>query len=173
VFIATAAAALIGGVLISRLSFDANVLRLLPRDVPTVQAFERFLLNFGSLDQLYVVFESEDPIAGHSDVVDAYIERLRKAPEIESVDAALFEEGKDWTYLYGLSSRGSRALHRAPSAPPRRRRADYRLRSAGAWPRSDPVAVHRTSRRPVFGGDVFVSAASHRSGGDRGDDPRR
>ena len=95
-----AAAALVGGVLIMRLSFDANVLRLLPRDAPSVQAFERFLLNFGSLDHLYIVFESADPIGGHSDVVDAYVEALRKAPEIESVDAALFEEGKDWTYLY-------------------------------------------------------------------------
>jgi predicted RND superfamily exporter protein len=95
-----AALAVLGGLLITRLSFDANVLRLLPRDAPSVQAFERFLLNFGSLDHLYVVFESADPIGGHSDLVDAYVEALRKAPEIESVDAALFEEGKDWTYLY-------------------------------------------------------------------------
>jgi predicted RND superfamily exporter protein len=100
VFTAAGAAALVGVLLISRLSFDADVLRLLPRDAPTVQAFERFLRDFGSLDHLYVVFESSDAIGGHGDVVDAFVEALRKAPEIESVDAALFEEGKDWTYLY-------------------------------------------------------------------------
>src|SRR5262245_20369640 len=100
VFAVTAAAAIVAGVLVARLSFDPNVLRLLPRDAPTVRSFERFLLNFGSLDHLYVVFESPDAIGSHSDLVDAYVEELRKAPEVESIDAALFEEGKDWTYLY-------------------------------------------------------------------------
>lgn len=100
VFAGAAVAALVGGLLIARLTFDTNVLRLLPRDAPTVRAFERFLLDFGSLDHLYVMFESSDPIDLHSDLVDAYVEALRKAPEIESVDAALFEPGKDWNYLY-------------------------------------------------------------------------
>src|SRR5712691_8931542 len=100
VFALAALAAIAGAFLIARVSFDANVLRLLPRDAPTVRAFERFLSGFGSLDQLYIVFESSDAIGGHADVVDAYVEALRKAPEIRSVDAAMFEEGKDWTYLY-------------------------------------------------------------------------
>ena len=100
VFVAAAALAIVGGLLITRLSFDPNVLRLLPRDAPTVQAFERFLTDFGSLDHLYVMFESSDPIGQHGDLVDAFVEALRKAPEIESVDAALFEPGKDWSYLY-------------------------------------------------------------------------
>ena len=100
VFAGAAAAAVVGGILVARLSFDANILRLLPRDAPTVRTFERFLLDFGSLDHLYVVFESPDAIGDHADMVSAYVDALRKAPEIESVDAALFEEGKDWTYLY-------------------------------------------------------------------------
>ena len=100
VFVAGVAVAIVSGVLVSRLSFDTNVLRLLPQDAPTVRAFERFLLDFGSLDHLYVTFESPDPIGEHRDLVDAYVEALRGAPEIESVDAALLEAGKDWTYLY-------------------------------------------------------------------------
>ena len=100
VFVGAAALALVGGLLVTRVSFDPNVLRLLPRDAPTVQAFERFLTDFGSLDHLYVMFESSDPIGQHGDLVDAFVEALRKAPEIESVDAALFEPGKDWSYLY-------------------------------------------------------------------------
>jgi hypothetical protein len=31
--------------------------------------------------------------------LDRYVEALRHAPEIESVDAQLFEPGKDWSYL--------------------------------------------------------------------------
>jgi len=100
VFAAAAAAAVVGAVLVSRLSFDPNVLRLLPRQAPAVRAFEKFLINFGSLDHLYILFESPDAIADHADLIDAYVEGLRRAPEIASVDAALFEADKDWSYLY-------------------------------------------------------------------------
>src|SRR5229473_5083692 len=92
-------AALGGIILVSRVSFDANILRLLPQDVPSVRDFEIFLQDFGSLDHLYIVFESADPISEHTDLVDAYVAKLRLAPEIESVDAQLFESGKDWSYL--------------------------------------------------------------------------
>jgi uncharacterized protein len=95
-----AIAAAVGGVfLLSRVSFDANILRLLPQDLPAVRSFEIFLQDFGSLDHLYVVFDSTDPINEHSDLVDAYVERLRHVPEIESVDAQVFEPDKDWSYL--------------------------------------------------------------------------
>ena len=92
-------AALVGVVLVSRVSFDANILRLLPQDLPSVRDFEAFLQDFGSLDHLYIVFESADTIGEHSDLVDAYVTKLRREPEIESVDAQLFESGKDWSYL--------------------------------------------------------------------------
>jgi uncharacterized protein len=99
VFGLAVAAALGGIVLVSRVSFDANILRLLPQDLPSVRDFEIFLRDFGSLDHLYIVFESADPIGEHTDLVDAYVAKLRLAPEIESVDAQLFEPGKDWSYL--------------------------------------------------------------------------
>jgi predicted RND superfamily exporter protein len=100
VFVAAALAAVAGGVLVARVSFDANVLRLLPRNSPPVGSFQTFLQSFGSLDHLYIVFESPDAIGDKSDLVDAYVEELRKAPEIASVDVELFEPGKDWGYLY-------------------------------------------------------------------------
>src|SRR5580700_8509369 len=90
-------AAVAGIALVSRVTFDANILRLLPQDLPTVRDFEVFLRDFGSLDHLYIVFESADAIGEHSDLVDAYVAELRLAPEIESVDAQLFEPGKDWS----------------------------------------------------------------------------
>src|SRR5207247_820161 len=98
VAIAVAATA-IGVWLVSHTSFDANVLRLLPRNSPAVRDFQNFLNDFGSLDHLYVAFESDDGMADHADFVDAYVDRLRRAPEIESIDAQLFEPGKDWNYL--------------------------------------------------------------------------
>jgi predicted exporter len=85
--------------LLARVSFDANILRLLPQQSPAVQNFEMFLRDFGSLDHLYIMFESPDDISEHGDLVSAYAEGLRGAPEIDSVDAELFEPGKDWTYL--------------------------------------------------------------------------
>jgi uncharacterized protein len=92
-------AAAAGVFLVSRVRFDANILRLLPQRSQTVRSFQTFLRDFGSLDHLYVVFEAEDPIDDHTEFVEAYLQRLRSAPEIDSVDARLFEPGKDWSYL--------------------------------------------------------------------------
>ena len=99
VFGIAVAAGILGMVLVSRVSFDANILRLLPQRSPSVRDFQGFLQNFGSLDHLYVVFNSAGAIGDHGDLVDRYVEALRRAPEIESVDAQLFEPGKDWSYL--------------------------------------------------------------------------
>ena len=90
---------LVGVVLVSRVTFDANILRLLPRDSPAVQSFRTFLEDFGSLDHLYVVFESADGVGEHTDFVNAYVSALRGAPEIESVDSQLLEPDRDWTYV--------------------------------------------------------------------------
>jgi len=115
------AAALLGVLLVSRISFDANILRLLPQRSASVRDFKRFLQDFGSLDHLYVVFDSHESIGEHQELVDAYVDGLRNAPEVESVDSQLFESGKDWTYLsdrelYLLSEEGAaQALKRFQS----------------------------------------------------------
>ena len=98
IILATALAVL-GVILVSTVSFDANILRLLPRHSASVRAFQAFLEDFGSLDHLFIEFDSEGPIGEHDELVDAYVEALREAPEIASVDAQLFEPGKDWSYL--------------------------------------------------------------------------
>ena len=66
------AAGVVAALLISlegarRLSFDADVLSLLPRDNRVIQTFRTFLARFGTLEQLYVVFTA--PIAGPSGAV--------------------------------------------------------------------------------------------------------
>jgi uncharacterized protein len=99
------ALAIVSTALASRVSFDPNILRLLPQRSPAVRQFQRFLQDFGSLDQLYVVFDADDGIANHAELVEAYVESLRAAPEIAAVDAQLFEPGKDWSYL------GDRSLY--------------------------------------------------------------
>ncbi len=99
VILSAVGVAIVAAVLVSRVTFDANILRLLPRTSPAVQSFKTFLETFGSLDHLYVVFESGGNINDHKDLIDAYVTALRAAPEIESVDSQLFEPDRDWTYL--------------------------------------------------------------------------
>ena len=99
VFSAALGAAIVGAVLLSGLSFDANILRLLPQHTPSVREFQGFLRDFGSLDHLYIVFDSTDEVNNHAELINSYVALLRQAPEIESVDAQVFETGKDWNYL--------------------------------------------------------------------------
>jgi predicted RND superfamily exporter protein len=85
-----------------RVSFDTNIVRLLPRKGPVVNSFDLYLSNFGTFDRIYVLFEVPEGhrISQVEDLVDRYVEQLRKAPEIESVDAELFDDVKDWNYLF-------------------------------------------------------------------------
>jgi predicted exporter len=84
-----------------RLSFDTDVLSLLPRDGRVIPAFRTFLADFGSLDQLYVIFEAP---AGHAigeyeDQVDGWVASLRQAPEILRVDSGLVDNSRDFGWL--------------------------------------------------------------------------
>jgi predicted exporter len=101
VLAAAVAAAVLGLIALRGLTFDADVLHLLPKQGRAVPAFEQFLQQFGSLDHLYVVFEAP---AGHAiddyqEQIEAFVARLKALPEIERVDAGLFGEGRDWRYL--------------------------------------------------------------------------
>src|SRR6186997_2463516 len=84
-----------------RLSFATDVLALLPQNDPSLQAFRQYLDRFGAADHLYIVFETinDVPVEDASNVIEAYLRRLRALPEIAKVDAGLFEPDKDWTYL--------------------------------------------------------------------------
>ena len=102
VLLVAAAALTVGLVLVARLSFDANILRLLPRNAPAARSFSLYLQQFGTVDHLYLLFEvpKGQDIADHEAFIDRYVDRLRRAPEIASVDAELFDDLKDWNYLF-------------------------------------------------------------------------
>jgi predicted RND superfamily exporter protein len=101
VLLAAGALLAVSLLLVSHISFDTNIVRLLPRKGPAVRSFDTYLQHFGTFDHIYVLFEVPpgNRISDAQEFVDRYVEQLRKAPEIESVDAELFDEVKDWTYL--------------------------------------------------------------------------
>lgn len=86
---------------IRRLSFDSDVLSLLPQDGRVIVAFKTFVARFGSLDQLYVVFTAPEghAISEYRDDVQRWVEGLRRAPEIERVDAGGADDSRELGWL--------------------------------------------------------------------------
>ena len=100
------AAIVLGAVAVSaagtwRLTFDADVLSLLPHDSPVIQSFRTFLTRFGRLDQLYVVFTAPDghAMSEYSDQIGVWVDGLRGAPEISRVDAGVADKTRDFSWL--------------------------------------------------------------------------
>lgn len=85
----------------TRLTFDSDVLSLLPRDGRVIPAFRDYLARVGSLDQLYVQFTAPDgqAIGDYEDEIDAWIEALRDAPEIDRVDSGVADGSRDFQWL--------------------------------------------------------------------------
>jgi predicted exporter len=84
-----------------RVSFDADVLSLLPRDGRVIPAFRRYLSRFGSVDQLYVVFTAPEghAVSEYADEIDDWVDRLRHTPEISQVDAGIPDGGRNYAWL--------------------------------------------------------------------------
>ena len=84
-----------------RLSFDADILALLPQNGRAIPAFSEFLARFGTLDQLYVIFTTPDgrAIDDYRDEIDAWIEGLKAAPEIAAVEAGVVDRSRDLGWL--------------------------------------------------------------------------
>jgi uncharacterized protein len=84
-----------------RLSFDADILSLLPHDNRIIQGFRTFLAWFGSLDELYVVFTAPDghAVGEYGGDIETWVERLRSAPEIARVDAGVVDRSRDFSWL--------------------------------------------------------------------------
>ncbi|MPZ17258.1 MAG: MMPL family transporter [Luteitalea sp.] len=101
VLIGTCVLLLVSVVGVSRVRFDANVLHLLPREGAAVPAFETYLERFGSLDQLYIVFTAppDHTIDEYDSVIDRFVARLGKAPEIDHIDTGRIDTTRDWSYL--------------------------------------------------------------------------
>ena len=85
----------------SRLSFDTDVLSLLPQSGRVTPAFREFLAHFGSLDQLYVVFTAPDDhgVDEYRDSIDEWVRALARAPEITRVDAGIADDSRDFNWL--------------------------------------------------------------------------
>ena len=83
------------------LSFDTDVLSLLPRDGRVVPAFRTFVATFGSVDDLYVVLTAPvgHEISDYEDDVDAWGERLRETPGVVRVDTGRVDESRDLSWL--------------------------------------------------------------------------
>jgi predicted RND superfamily exporter protein len=86
---------------VRRLSFDADVLSLLPQSGRVTPAFREFLSRFGSLDQLYVVFTAPEghAIDEYRPQIEAWVVELRRAPEIAGVDAGIVDDSRDFGWL--------------------------------------------------------------------------
>jgi predicted RND superfamily exporter protein len=86
---------------ITRLSFDTDVLSLLPQKGRAIPGFKEFLAKFGNLDQLYLVFTAPEgqSIEDYADDVDAWVVQLRQAPEIRGVDVAAVDTSRDFSWL--------------------------------------------------------------------------
>ena len=86
-----------------RLSFDADVLSLLPQHGRVVPAFREFLARFGTLDQLYVVCTAPEghDIDEYREEIDAWVEQLRQAQEIVGVETGLIDRSRDFGWLAG------------------------------------------------------------------------
>ena len=94
---------LVGAVGVRRLTFDPDVLALLPQRGRVIPAFREYLSHFGTIDQLYIVFTAPDShaIDEYRDDIEAWIDRLRAAPEIASVDTGLNNPSRDFGWLAG------------------------------------------------------------------------
>ncbi len=83
------------------LSFDSDVLGLLPRDGRVIPAFRSFVASFAGVDDLYVVLTAPPghDISEYDDDVVAWSDRLEGAPEIVRVDTGRVDESRDLSWL--------------------------------------------------------------------------
>ena len=67
--------------LVSRASYETDILELLPREAPAIRSFQTYVERFGGLDELYIVFEAPSgrSVTEYKSLVDVYVERLRAA----------------------------------------------------------------------------------------------
>lgn len=168
-----------------RITFDANVLRLLPSRGEAVPAFRTFLQQFGTLDDLYVVFAAAPghTIEEYDDEITRWIEALQAIPELTRVDSGRPDDSRDWSWLLDreLLLLDNQALDEAlarlrPESMPATLASTRELLAIpspeiAAMVRDDPLGLHDLLRRQ-FGarsplpiattGDGYVSADGRR-----------
>ena len=138
----------------TRLTFDTDVLSLLPRTGQVIPAFRTFVEHFGSLDELYVVFTAPEghAISDYRDDVEDWIARLRTTEQIARVDAGLADPSRklDWLADRQLLLLRTETLHSALRPFSRRRDAHGRCQPARA-PRAAIAVDRRVVRQDPLG----------------------
>jgi predicted RND superfamily exporter protein len=86
---------------LSRVTFDADVLRLLPATGQAIPAFRDYLQRFGALDDLFVVFTAPEghAISEYDAEIEGWIGALREIPEVRAVDSGRLDGSRDWEWL--------------------------------------------------------------------------
>jgi predicted RND superfamily exporter protein len=163
---------------VRRLSFDADVLSLLPQTGRVTSAFREFLARFGSLDQLYVVFTAPEghAIDEYRPQIETWITALRRAPEIAGVDAGIVDDSRDFGWLADrqlLLFRGATlddALRRLQPAGVARAVTDSRELLAVPSPevaelvRQDPIGLLALLRSSIGGTQTGFDIGAGRDG---------
>jgi predicted exporter len=93
--------AAISGLGFRGLSFDTDVLNLLPREGRIVPAFRTFVESFATVDDLYVVLSAPPgkEIGDYDDEIEAWIDRLRATSGIARVDTGRLDRTRDLNWL--------------------------------------------------------------------------
>jgi uncharacterized protein len=101
VLVGAACVVLLSAAGIRRLSFDTDVLSLLPRTGRVIPAFRTFVNHFGGIDALYIAFTAPEghSISDYEEQIEGWIDRLRRAPEITRVDTGLVDPSRDLDWL--------------------------------------------------------------------------
>jgi predicted RND superfamily exporter protein len=161
-----------------RLTFDTDVLSLLPQSGRITPAFRSFLAHFGSLDQLYVAFTAADGhgIDEYRGEIDAWAEALRRAPEISRVDAGVADSSRDYAWLADRqlllfrSATLDEALGRMQGDGLRRAVAESRelltapSADVTALVREDPIGLFTLLRSTLGSGQAMPSLGAGRDG---------
>jgi len=86
---------------LQRVTFDADVLRLLPARGRAIPAFRDYLERFGTLDDLFVVFTAPEQhaISEYDEAIERWVAALRETPELRRVDSGRLDGSRDWGWL--------------------------------------------------------------------------
>ncbi len=86
---------------LQRVTFDADVLRLLPARGQAIPAFRDYLERFGTLDDLFVVFTAPEQhaISEYDEEIERWVAALRETPELRRVDSGRLDGSRDWGWL--------------------------------------------------------------------------
>lgn len=79
-----------------RAEFESDVSKLLPRDARITNTYFRFLKDFGGIDRLIIVFETEEDILNQISFIEDFGSRLKNSILIEDVEYRIGGEIKKY-----------------------------------------------------------------------------